>query len=536
MLRAFTIERNVVAAILGLGLAIPIVAAAAAVARVTPASRGLAWAIGALLAACFFAAAWRLRRRFPAWVDGVARRRRVTAGAWLVLAILALAQLGRLSAFMVNPANTFGSAFPNAELTKHMCLATYVEAAALARDGDSNVYDERHWPAFREGEEKLGVLSPVAELGPNVTDPYEYPPPFLLLPRLALALTNHFLIIRAVWFALQWVAFAAVALLLAREIGAREGAVVALLVPALVASLPFLVNLQWGQAHLVTFALSLGALLAFRRGRAPLGGALLGAATVFKLFPGLILLYLALRRRWRELGFTLAASAGLALVALAVFGTAPFTAFFDYHLPRLGSGEAFSFFERRFIAVSRNLSVSGVVFKLGLLGAPGMNAALARKVGWVYSLFLLALVARAARQPHRSALDDARLWLGLLCLGSLRSPLASSIYASLGGLWLLTLFAARAARPRDVVFIVLGFVLIPGGPPLPSRTADVVVAFVGQVIMIAIAVRAVWRAETPVLSSRHLDALGDQRKQLALRGQAGEDVIGPAHDAKIDPT
>jgi hypothetical protein len=44
-------------------------------------------------------------------------------------------------------------------------------------------------------------------------------------------------------------------------------------------------ELQFGQAHLLTFTLSMGAWVAFRRGRAPLGGFLLGAATVFALSP-----------------------------------------------------------------------------------------------------------------------------------------------------------------------------------------------------------------------------------------------------------
>jgi hypothetical protein len=212
---------------------------------------------------------------------------------------------------------------------------------------------------------------------------------------------------------------------------------------------------------------------------------------VVKLFPGLLLLYLALRRRWREVGWTLAACGGLTLLAFAVFGATPFTAFFEYQLPRLSSGEAFSFFHQRWFTVSRNLSVSGIVFKLGLLGVPGMSGSLANAVGWLYTLVLVVLIARAARQPDRSPLDEALLWMSLLCLGSLRSPFAAGIYAGFGALWLLTLLAARVERPRDVALVVLGFVLIPGGPPLPSRAADVAVALIGQILMIAIAFRAV---------------------------------------------
>jgi hypothetical protein len=483
------LERSVVAAVLGLGLAGPVLAAAAAVTRVSTGARGLAWVLGGAIAAALIALAFRARRWLPASLDGAARRRPLRAGAWLLLAVIALAQLGRLSAFMADPALTFGSAFPDPKLTAHMCMSAYVQAAALARDGDPNLYDERHWPTFAASDD--GAPSPVEELGPHVKDAYEYPPQFLLVPRLGLALTNHFLILRAVWFVVQLLGFVAVALALAWIVGGREGLVIGLLIPALVASISFLINLQWGQAHLATFTLSLGALAALRRDRTALGGLLLGAAIVFKLFPGLLLVYLALRRRWRAVGWTLASCAALTLVALAVVGRAPFEAFVHYQLPRIGNGQAFSFFWDDAIAVSRNLGVSGIVFKLRTLGVPGMSARVAGAVGWVYTLVLLALTWRVSRLDDRAPLDEALAWMGLLCLGSLRSPLAPGVYVSFGALWLLMLIAPRIHRKRDVAAIVLGFVVIPGGPPLPGNVpVDIALAFVGQALMIALGVLA----------------------------------------------
>ena len=178
------------------------------------------------------------------------------------------------------------------------------------------------------------------------------------------------MIIRAAWFVLQCAGFLAVALALAGYIGQRSGLVVGLLIPALVASIPLLVNLQWGQAHLATFVLSMGALVAFRRDGTALGGLLLGAATSVKALSGVLLVYLALRRRWHEVAWTGAACVAMTLLGLAVLGTAPFVAFFDYQLPRIATGEAFSFFRREWFYVSRNIGVSGIVFKLGVLGMP----------------------------------------------------------------------------------------------------------------------------------------------------------------------
>jgi hypothetical protein len=484
------VERGVLAVVLGLGLATPVMAATAAVAHLAPGSGRIAWPVGGLAAAAAFFTGWRCKTRFPASIDGAARRHPVRTVLWLLLSVIALLQVGRLGAFMVDPANTYGSAFPDPGLTNHMCMTAYVQAAALARDGDPNLYDEQHWPAFHPKSTKEAP-STVWELGPRLEDPYEYPPQFLLLPRLALALTNHFLIIRAAWFAVQCLAFLAVALLLAGGLEGRDRVVVGLLVPALVASIPFLVNLQFGQAHLFTFTLSLGAMVAFRRARSPLGGLLLGAATVFKLFPGLLVLYLALRRRWRDLAWTVAAGVAITLVALIVLGKAPFVEFVRYQLPRIGNGDAFSFFRREWFYVSRNMGISGLIFKLGLLGLPGMTARAAGVVGWIYTLVLIALVVRAARRRELSAFGEALLWMGLLCLGSLRSPLAPGIYVSVGALWLMLLLAARAHRSRDVVFIILGFAIIPGPPPLPTPVLDVAVAFLGQLAFVALAVHAV---------------------------------------------
>jgi hypothetical protein len=164
------LERMTISIALGVSMMVPVIAAAAAVARVVPTSSKVhlvsVWTTGVLLAAALFRAAWRYRHRLPMSFDGVARQRRWRAASWVLLVVFALFQLTRLAAFMADPVNTFGSAFPDPGLTNHMCMAAYVQAAALARDGDPNVYDEQHWPAFAEvGKEGRGAPSPVAELG-----------------------------------------------------------------------------------------------------------------------------------------------------------------------------------------------------------------------------------------------------------------------------------------------------------------------------------------------------------------------------------
>ncbi|HMK73213.1 MAG TPA: hypothetical protein VK454_07725, partial [Myxococcaceae bacterium] len=128
------------------------------------------------------------------------RRRPVLAVLWTLAALLALVQVGRLSAFMADHDRLWGSAVPIPKASEHMCMSAYVLAAELSRRGETNLYDERFYPAFREG---IVVETTIAGLQPYLQDPFEYPPPFLLLPRAAIGLTNDFMAMRTAWFVLQ---------------------------------------------------------------------------------------------------------------------------------------------------------------------------------------------------------------------------------------------------------------------------------------------------------------------------------------------
>jgi hypothetical protein len=142
------------------------------------------------------------------------------------------------------------------------------------------------YPPIAEGTE---LETDVVGLTNYFEDPFQYPPPFLLLPRLALALTNDYWTIRTVWFALQTTAFALVSLLLALWIKGRSGIVAAFLIPAMWISLPAMDSFQSGQFHLTTLVLAVAALLAAEmRGRQQLS-VFLGTCWVFLFFlPGVV--------------------------------------------------------------------------------------------------------------------------------------------------------------------------------------------------------------------------------------------------------
>jgi hypothetical protein len=474
------IERRFVVCALAALVVLPVVVVLGAVALgASPlVMAALGGAVVVALGAAHVAPFSRLATRLPADWDGALRRRPGLAWGWAALALVGTVQVTRLACFMADPSLSWGSAFPPVpEGVRHACLSAYVHAADLQRRGEPNVYAESHYPAFHGG--RLGhapsMVSPVRNLGPWLEDPFEYPPPFLLLPRAALALTDDFLVIRAIWFALKLVLVALAALAVARALGGARGRVLLLLMSALFASLPFMFDLQFGQFHLVTIALSVLGMLALERQDRPAQLAL-----------GLLLLHLAVARRGRAVAATVLACAVWAGLALAVLGPAPFRAFVEYQLPRIASGEAFSFFMRSDLTIAANWGLYGVPIKLGRLGVPGMSTGVAAWLSWLYTVPLLMVTVWTARRA-RPWSPAPLLWLALLRLGSLRSPLAPNVYVGAPALWLLAGHAVEVrGRPLRVAALVVVWLLIGGLPPLGTPEATIVGWMTGQVAMLAL--------------------------------------------------
>jgi hypothetical protein len=225
-------------------------------------------------------------RALPASLDGVWGRRRATSLAWALLAAIAVLQMARLAAFMADANREWGATVPDPLSTHHQCLSAYVYAADLSRRGVDNLYDAGWYPLFDPPAPTCRIVdTPVRGLAPWVSDPYEYPPPFLLLPRAALALTGSFDAIRAWWFVIQGLSLIAAGVVLAVWIGGAAGVTIGLLLPAVLASLETLFALQFGQFHLMAMLLALAAMAAFHGRRLAWGGALLAAAILAKVFP-----------------------------------------------------------------------------------------------------------------------------------------------------------------------------------------------------------------------------------------------------------
>jgi MFS family permease len=375
-----------------------------------------------------------IRTRLPAAFDGQARRRPVLWALWSLAALVAIYRLGNAATYMADPAMT-AYASGDSHLVHHLCLTAYLHAAELVRLGVDNVYDLALAP-------QGGPLAPTAaHMAPFDVDRYGYPPQFLLLPLATTALVPDFAAQRALWFGMYSLGFAAGIWTMARWLDEETGWRLLLSAP-LVASFA-VVTFVIGNAHLLVVMVALAAMVAVDRDGHRLGGALLAAAILAKISPGILGVVLLMQRRWAAVGWTVAWATLVSAVTLAVVGWGPFDAFLTYHLPRVATGEAYDFLDHDLWQIVNNVSAFGVPFKLHVLGlvddpwALGPRFASAATV----AVFAVAVVGGWRQESRRGQLA---LWIGLLILGSLRSPYGPA-YMVVPALWVLVLLAPEAS-------------------------------------------------------------------------------------------
>lgn len=369
----------------------------------------------------------------------------VVSGIAMLLAVVAL---GRLCVFMVDSSRAEFSSIPSSRWeVQHSCLSAYYVAGRAVKN-TPNVYDDALYS--QPGDPK--ALRLPRKLGRFNVDVYEYPPPFLLLPRLIGRWTTDFDRTRALWFGLTGGVLLLAMVWVARSIGPVAGTRALLLMPFVWFSLPTMSTLQKGNVQAMVIAGSMLAMILFQNRRWALGGVLLAFLTLSKLYPGMLIVYLLALRRWRALAWTCVASAVFLAISVADTGGRPYAAFLD-HLPGLLSGEAFPAF-RRASAIAVNYSVPGLVFKLGLFGVQGLSFGASRIVGWIYTVIAVAATVWAARHSWREE-EKPLVWMAIVILATLRSPFLPQAYAALPTLWLLTLLAARVARSVSSLAVVL---------------------------------------------------------------------------------
>jgi len=169
--------------------------------------------------------------------------------------------------------------------------------------------------AVLEGRDIYGVAGPHAWQ-------YVYPPPFAvaMVPFALLPLAGAML----VWFVLSalstvWAMQMCVAM--ARDRVANEEDVLWLsAIPGLLVIGFYVSAITRGQASVLMLWLVVGAIFWERKGREASGAACLAGAILIKVFPALLLVYFAWRRRWRFLGATLVLLALGVVLPGAAFG------------------------------------------------------------------------------------------------------------------------------------------------------------------------------------------------------------------------
>lgn len=370
-----------------------------------------------------------------------------------VATLVALVLLARLTVFMVDPSQVKCSVMPASTWeVEHSCLSAYF-VAAQASSTNPNIYDDA---LYSMPDDDPNAPRKARMLGPFKIDVYEYPPQFLLMPRALRLLTPEFMDLRMLWFALCGGTLLLALVVVARFLGPADGTRALLLSPLVWIALPTtLSTLQKGNVQIIVIAASMLAMVLFERRRWAAGGALLAFVTVSKLYPGLLIVYLLVRRQWRAAAWTTALAAAFSALTLLTLGWGPYAAFLE-HLPGLVGGEAFPAF-RNPATTAINLSIPGLVFKLKLFGVPGMSFAAAKIVGWAYTLVVVAATFYAGLRTWRDG-EKPLVWMAILILATLRSPFLPSTYGVIPPLWLLTLLVAtRAPMTRRPLVIAVAW-------------------------------------------------------------------------------
>ena len=398
----------------------------------------------------------------------------------LLATTLVVVQLARMSVYMWQPTAAAWSVAPwNSFATAHSCLSGYW-AAARQIDTDPDVWsdDLRLEPAAAPGVRRVP-----RRIGPFTYDSYEYTPTFLLLPRALAHVTPDFFALRQLWFVINVVAVLAAVFAIARRLAPAAGPAVLWLAPLVLAPMSVLATFQAGNVQLACIAVSLLAMLAFERAHAggsraqlffAAGGLLLAFMTVSKLYPGLLVCYLLLRRDWIAAAWTISIGLLLAIVGFLDMGLPAHEAFL-HHLPRLLSGESFP---NLYVptGIAANMSVPGIVRKLTLYGVPNAGFGAMGLVGWIYTAAVLAVVVQLARRPLPPAFEPVA-WIVILLLATLRSP-ALPVYGIFPVMWLVAI--VLAVRWHDVplrtTLLVLAVMLVgvaPGQTLVPPNVQAV---------------------------------------------------------------
>ena len=501
---AHLLVRRLLTVAVGLLLAGPPLTVGAIGFGVPVAAAGLVPAVLAIIAA--------VSGRVPPLPLDAGRAHPVLAVAWAAVLAVAVTFSVRTSLYAHYPdATKYSVASGDRFREEHLCMTAYAEAARLLGVSGTNVYDPK---LYRPS----GVFR---RIGRFTVDYYHYPPPFLLLPAAVRVVAPDFYDFRRVWFSLQTTAVMSLWLGIAWWLGGSTGRRFALTGVGLMALPVTWASIQVGNVQSTVIALALAGAMAVASGRVAGGTAMLSAAALGKIFPGVLLAHVLAWGRPRVLPWAIAWGIGISALTVAAFGTEIFGQFLFGELPRMLSGEAFSQTELPPTAVV-NQSLYGLTVKLRLLGVDGLD----RETGKLITRGLVALIGIGAlvvgwRVVRPAVISSSRerlavlaIAFGFLNLASLISPFVGGAYGALYTIWLGGLMAVSDLpwRPRAAfavamtVLVVANALVASPRPGVMPGAATLLVSTTGSVLTLTINIAAVWMGSR-LLAGRYFESL-----------------------------
>lgn len=362
-----------------------------------------------------------------------------------VTSVIALTWVVGTATFLIDVEETRFVAHANGFGIEHYCPTGYLTAGYLATNGEENIYDRSH---YRNAEFKTPIHDEVD--GILTVDAYHYPPPFLTLPYVMHTVLGNLFLVRTAWFILTLALLIGAVFVVVHWCGAFHGQKRLLVFPLLLCAPTLHIALQMGNAHIIVIAISMLAMVAFEKKQMVVGGTLLGFAVAAKIWPGVLVVYFLLQKRWKPASYSAIAVTAYSLIALLIFGLDPFRAFIVYEIPRISNGEAFPIMSQVPLAIMSNMSVFGIPHKLYALELISAKPALiSPMISWTLTGLIGVLVVVIGLRNHIACTHDysnrlanAQMWLALLTLVQLRSPFLPWPYGTISTLWLLILLSA----------------------------------------------------------------------------------------------
>ena len=186
--------------------------------------------------------------------------------AVFVAGVLAVAaQLAWLTPFIIDPNRSTWASGPLGPFPSiHSCVSSYWVAGNVVRT-TPDVYDEA---LYNLPQADPAAMRRARKLGPFNIDNYEYPPPFLLAPRVLGLAAPDFWHFRRIWFALNFGLVVVAAVLVARRLDERLGTHAVWLTPFVRGRPRHDPTFQAGNVQLAMIALTALAMWALRLARA----------------------------------------------------------------------------------------------------------------------------------------------------------------------------------------------------------------------------------------------------------------------------